>query len=153
MSAFELRSSSASFVNKPKERQNAKDEAGWGRATSMRNTRLQTCERPGHRSDVVRQSRRQKARKCRVPFLSIVLVRRFSGNTAWRLAEAIIAERSVRTLWQSGSPKRLRLGLILAPRQVAESVRLGVKRPAAYAEVASRQLPKKLSSSSRMVNR
>lgn len=81
-------------------------------------------------ADVVRQSRRQKLRKCRVPFLSIILVRRFSGNTAWRLTETIIAERSVRTLWQGGSPKRLRLGLILALRQVAESVRLGGYWPA-----------------------
>jgi hypothetical protein len=80
-------------------------------------------------ADVVRQSGRQKARKCRVPFLSIVLVRRISGNTAWRLTDTIIAERSVRTLWQSGSPKRLRLGLTLTLRQVAESVRLGVEDP------------------------
>lgn len=80
--------------------------------------------------DVVRQSRRQRARKCCVPFLGVVLLGRFSGNTAWRLTETSIAERSVRTLWQSGCPKRLRLGLILALRQVAESVRLGGEDPA-----------------------
>jgi hypothetical protein len=75
--------------------------------------------------DVVRQWKQERARECRVPFLSIVLVRQFSGNTAWRLTETIVTERSVVTLWQKGSPKRLRLGLILVLRQVAGSFWLG----------------------------
>lgn len=56
------------------------------------------------------------------------------------LNRTIITERSVGTLWQSGSPKRLWLGLILALRQVASSLWLGTEWPAkhTYAEVALR---------------
>jgi hypothetical protein len=74
--------------------------------------------------EVVRQSRQERARECSVPFLSFTLVRKSSGNIAWRLIEAVITERSVGILWQNGSPKRLRLGLILVLRQVASKLGL-----------------------------
>jgi len=81
-------------------------------------------------ADVVRQSRHARARRRCVPLLSIILVRQCSGNAAWRLTEAAIAERSVGAPWQSGSSKRSGLGLTLELCQVAGSLRLGEGWPA-----------------------
>ena len=81
-------------------------------------------------ADVVRQSRQARARRRCVPLLSITLVRHCSGNAAWRLTEAVIAERSVGALWQSGSSKRSGLELTLVLCQMAGSLRLGEGWPA-----------------------
>lgn len=84
-------------------------------------------------ADVVRQSRHARARRRCVPLLSIILVRHCSGNVAWRLTEADIAERSVGAPWQSGSSKRSGLGLILELCQMVGSLRLGEGWPAQLA--------------------